>query len=60
MTTTLISAENSVGLFAVLCAIVALAIFLEQRYVWASKVTGCILVLLTTLVLSNLRVCSGI
>ncbi len=56
MTTTLISAENSVGLFAVLCAIVALAIFLEQRYVWASKVTGCILVLLTTLVLSNLHI----
>ena len=53
---TLISAENSVGLFAILCAIVALAIYLEQRYVWASKVTGCILVLMTTLILSNLRV----
>lgn len=53
---TLISAENSMGLFAILCAIVALVIFLEQRYVWASKITGCILVLLTTLILSNLRV----
>jgi len=53
---TLISAENSVGIFAILCAIVALAIWLEQRYVWASKVTGCILVLLTTLVLANLRI----
>ena len=56
MTTTLISADNSIALFAVLCAICALAIFLEQRYVWASKVTGCILVLLATLVLSNLGV----
>lgn len=54
--TTLIAAENSIGIFAILCAIVALAIWLEQRYVWASKVTGCILVLLTTLALANLRI----
>lgn len=53
---TLISAENSIGLFAVLSAICALAIFLEQRYAWASKVTGCIMVLLATLVLSNLHI----
>lgn len=54
--TTLISAENSIALFAILSAICALAIFLEQRYVWASKVTGCIMVLLATLVLSNLKI----
>ncbi len=54
--TSLISAENAVGLFAILCAIVAFAIWLEQKYVWASKMSGCIIVLLTTLILANLRV----
>ncbi len=53
---TLISAENSIGLMAVLCGIVALAICLEQRYKWAEKLTGCILVLLATLILANLRI----
>ena len=53
---TLIGTENTIALFAVLCAIVALAIWLEQTYNWASKLSGCILVLLVTLVLSNLKV----
>ena len=53
---TLIGRENTIALFAVLCAIVALAIWLEQTYNWASKLSGCILVLLVTLVLSNLKV----
>ncbi|MBU9738481.1 DUF819 domain-containing protein [Diplocloster agilis] len=55
-TSTLISVDNNIGLMAVLCGIVALAICLEQRYKWAAKLTGCILVLLTTLILSNLRI----
>lgn len=54
--TTLISADNHITLFALLCAICAIVIFLEQNYKWAAKITGCILVLLITLVLSNLRV----
>ena len=39
----LISAENTWALFAILVAIAALAIYLEQRYSWASKVTGCVI-----------------
>jgi uncharacterized membrane protein len=54
--TTLIGPQNSIGLMAVLCGVVAFAIWLEQKYVWASKLSGCIIVLLTTLVLSNLKI----
>lgn len=54
--TTLIAAENHIALFALLCAICALVIYLEQKYAWAAKITGCIMVLLITLVLSNLKV----
>ena len=54
--TSLISADNSIAIFAVLSAICFLAIYLEQKYVWASKITGCIMVLLITLALANLKI----
>ena len=53
---TLISAENTWGLFAILVAVAALAIYLEQKYQWASKITGCVLALIGCLILSNLRI----
>lgn len=56
MSLSLISAENSIAIFAILSAICFLAIYLEQKYVWASKLTGCIMVLLVTLVLANLHI----
>lgn len=52
----LISAESTWILWAVLASCAALAIFLEQKYSWASKVTGCILALTFTLILSNLKI----
>jgi uncharacterized membrane protein len=52
----LISAENSWALFAILVAIAALAIYLEQRYAWASKVTGCVIALIGAMILSNLNI----
>ncbi len=52
---TVISSDNSIALFAILSAICFLAIFLEQRFKWASKLTGCILVLLATLIMANLH-----
>lgn len=52
----LISAESTWILWAVLASCAALAIFLEQKYTWASKVTGCILALTFTLILSNLKI----
>lgn len=52
----LISAESTWLLWAVLASCAALAIYLEQKFSWASKVTGCILALTFTLILSNLNV----
>jgi uncharacterized membrane protein len=52
----LISAEDSWALFAILVAIAALAIYLEQRYSWASKVTGCVIALIGAMILSNLNI----
>lgn len=51
-----ISAESTWILWSVLASCAALAIFLEQKYTWASKVTGCILALTFTLILSNLKI----
>jgi uncharacterized membrane protein len=53
---TLISADNIWALWAILTGIAALSIWLEQKYKWASKVTGCVLALLFAMILSNLRV----
>lgn len=53
---TLISGESTWILWAVLASCSALAIFLEQKYSWASKITGCILALTFTLILSNLKI----
>lgn len=53
---TLISADNVWGLWAVLTGISALSIYLEQKYKWASKLTGSIVALLAAMILSNLRI----
>ncbi len=53
---TLISADHTMALFAVLVVIAALAIYLEQHYRWASRLSGCVLALLGAMALSNLRV----
>lgn len=52
----LISAESTWILWAILVSSAALAIVLEQKYKWANKVTGCILALLFMLILSNLNI----
>ena len=51
----LISADNTWVLWAILVGDAALAIWLEQRYKWASKVTGCVLALLCMMILSNIE-----
>lgn len=53
---TLISADNTWALFAILAAIAALSIYLEQKYQWASKITGCVIALIGAMILSNLRI----
>ena len=54
--TTLIPADNSWLLFAILTVIAACALWLEQKYKWAAKMSGCVLCLIAAMVLANLRI----
>ena len=53
---TLVAADDTWTLLFILVASVATAIFLEQKYAWASKISGAIIALIIALVLSNLGV----
>ena len=53
MNTSLISAENTWALFAILAAIATLAIYLEQKTKLGSKLTGCVMALIGAMILSN-------
>ncbi len=52
----LIGAENTWVLWAVVVLGAGLAIYLEQRYTWAAKMTGAVLALIFAIVLSNLGI----
>ncbi len=54
--TSLISPDNTWALMAIMTVIAAGAIVLEQRFSWASKVTGCVIALIGAMILSNLRI----
>ena len=54
--TTLIAADNHWALLAVLFTSTFLAISLEQKYKWASRVTGAVITLMIAVALVNLRV----
>lgn len=53
---TLIAAEDTWALMAFMCLAVAVAIVLEQKYAWASKISGAIIALIFALVASNLAI----
>ena len=53
---TLIAADDTWALLALLVVSVALAIWLEQTYKWASKISGAIIALLIALAASNLSI----
>ena len=53
---TLISADDSWILWAILVGWAAVSIYLEQRFKWAAKLTGAIIGLLGALILSNLYI----
>lgn len=53
---TLIQADNTWGLLGVMVISVFLAIYLEQKYDWASKISGCILALLMAMFMANIGV----
>ena len=53
---TLITADNTWGLLGVMCIAVALSIWLEQKYNWASKVSGAIIALIIAMVAANIGI----
>lgn len=56
MTKTLISVDNVWALWAILTGIAAISIWLEQKYKWANKITGCVLALIIAMILANFKV----
>ena len=52
----LIAADNTWGLMCVMCLSVAFSIWLEQKYKWASKVSGAILALIFAMVMANIGI----
>ena len=50
---TLVRPENTWVLMSVMLLAVAASIYLEQRYVWASRITGAVIALVIALVLVN-------
>lgn len=53
---TLVDANDIWSLLFVLVIGVAIAIFLEQKYTWASKISGAIIALIIAVILSNLAI----
>jgi len=56
MHNTLINADNTWVLWAIISGWVALSIHLEQKYAWAAKMSGAIIALIGALVLTNLNI----
>lgn len=54
--TTLISSDNTWALWAFLTGWAAVSIYLEQKYEWASKISGAIIALIGAMLLANLNV----
>ncbi|WP_152658249.1 DUF819 domain-containing protein [Oceanobacillus sp. CFH 90083] len=53
MKETLIQADDTITLWGIIIIWASVSIFLEQRYSWASKVTGAIIALVGAMILSN-------
>ncbi len=53
---TLVSPDDTWSLMMILCLGVAVSIYLEQKYTWASKVSGAIIALIMAMVLANLSI----
>lgn len=53
---TLISPEHTVALMALTCGWVWFSIYAEQRWTWASKLTGSLLAMVGAMVFTNLRI----
>lgn len=56
MNNTLISADNTWALLSIMCISVAVSIYLEQKYEWASKISGAMIALIFALLFTNLNI----
>lgn len=56
MSTTLISPDNTWALMAITCGWVAVSIWMEQTFAWASKLSGAIIALIGALLLTNFNI----
>lgn len=54
--TTLISPDNSLALMAITCVCVAFSIYAEQKWEWASRMSGAIIALILAMTLTNLHI----
>lgn len=52
----LIQADNTIGLLGVMCISVALSIWLEQKYNWASKLSSAIIALILAMGMANIGI----
>ena len=52
----LIAADDTWGLLLIMCGAVAFSIWLEQKYQWASKVSGAIIALIIAMVCANVGI----
>lgn len=56
MIETIFKPDNTIGLWAVLTSIAAISIVLEQKFKWASKITGCVIAMTIAALMSNFKV----
>ena len=56
MNSSLISADNTWALIAIIAGIATLAVYLEQKTKIGSKITGCVMALIGAMILSNLGI----
>ena len=56
MIETLFKPDNTIGLWAVLTSIAAISIVLEQKFKWASKITGCVIAMTIAALMSNFKI----
>lgn len=52
----LVAPDDTWSLMVILCAGVALSIWLEQKYQWASKISGAIIALIIAMILANIGI----
>lgn len=53
---TLIAADDTWGLLSIMCVSVAVAIYMEQKYQWASRISGAIIALLMAMFFANVGI----